>query len=82
MSHGENAEKRGRPGYEYGGKRVNKGGVGGYPTPGPFTKAVTHRLERRTHCRVCSIEIPPNTGRFCDLHDEDAVAGVSEGGES
>lgn len=47
MAHGENAERNWRPGYEYGSKRLP-----GWPTPGRFTKWLTHRLERR-RCHRC-----------------------------
>lgn len=43
MAHGENAEKRGRPGKEYWKSRLHKHGE----ALGRYTKKLTHRKERR-----------------------------------
>lgn len=43
MAQGENAEKGGRPGYEWGSRRW----PGDYRFPGWFTKYMTKRYERR-----------------------------------
>lgn len=69
MAHGENAERDGRPGYEYGSRRLD-----GYQIPGRFTKRLTHRLERK-RCHRCH-------KRFarCVCDDTPAQGGGKAGG--
>lgn len=48
--------KKGRkgPGHDYGSARPTKSATsaGGWPSPGPYTKRLTHRAERRVAAQV------------------------------
>lgn len=54
--------RRSQPGKEYWSWR----GPTPMETPGKQAKRQTHKFERRFHCYLCHIEIPPYKGRTCD----------------
>ena len=49
------------PGYDYGSARPVKSArkVGGWHSPGPYTKKLTHRAERRQAVQVVKRELTP-----------------------
>lgn len=62
MSHGENAERRGRPGKEYCSRRM-----WGMPVWCASNKRRTHRLERHRDSRVIGLDLAEHAENSHDL---------------